>query len=255
MKKFLNISYGKDKQQKLDLYLQNFKAPMIFYIHGGGWWRGDKAKDQAVFSSFLKAGFSVSSINYRLLLVDKKNFFPIQIEDSKRAFYFLINSKFDFDRNKIGLLGSSSGAYIALVISNETSYPTVSWSGQFNFQGFLNTHTSIKGRKMEDNSNPDKGSKALSYYKWILEKLFNHNFSKVRDASLQYVVTNKVGPIFLINSASELAPLNEVYTMQEALIENGDQVSTLIFPGDRHAQDYEKDAIGPSINFFRNQLS
>lgn len=252
MRKILDVAYGKDEQQRLDLYLQDFTAPLIFYVHGGGWWRGDKRKDQPVYSALLKSGLSVASINYRLS--DEKNRFPVQIDDSRSALSFLLASDYAFDKDRIGLFGSSSGAYITVKLSIENGFPVVSWSGQFDFQGFLSTHTAIKGRKMDDNPDPDKGSRALSYYKWILEQLFNNDFSNIGRATLQHQVKKGAGPLFLVNSAAELAPLDELFKMQEAYIENGLTVSTLIFPGDRHAQAYEKDAIEPSIDFLRNHL-
>lgn len=252
MTKFFDISYGDDDQQKMDLYLQDFSAPMIFYIHGGGWWQGDKNKDTQVYDALFAAGFSVASINYRL--ADAEHVYPTQLDDARLALGWLKKSDYVFDRSKIALFGSSSGAHIALSLSIENGYPIVSWSGQFDFQGFLSTHTAIKGRKAADNPDPDKGSKMASYYKWILEQLFNGDLSRAKGASLQHLVTPSTGPMLLINSAAELAPVSEVYTMQQAFVENGLPITTVIFPGDRHAQAYAADALKPTIDFLKTYL-
>ncbi|PDH87375.1 esterase [Oenococcus oeni] len=252
MAKIFDIKYGNDEKQKLDLYLQDSVAPLVFYTHGGGWWQGDKRKDTKIFDSLFSAGFSVASVNYRL--ADKNNPYPAQLDDCHSALTFLQQSDYKFRKDKIALLGASSGANISVSLSIETGYPTVSWSGQFDFKGFLKTHTAITGRKAVDNPDPDKGSRQQSYYKWLLEKLFNGDFSRVGEATLQHKITSKTGPVLLINSAAELAPVMEVYKMQEAYLENGIEVDTIIFPGDRHALGYADDALKPTIDFLETHL-
>ncbi|MFT8325028.1 alpha/beta hydrolase [Oenococcus sicerae] len=249
MTKISDISYGIDAKQKIDLYLQDFSAPLVFYVHGGGWWQGDKEKDLKVFQALFQAGFSVASTNYRL--ADEKHPYPTQLDDTRSALTFLINSDYQFNKKNISLFGASSGANISISLSIETGFPTVSWSGQFDFKGFLATHTAIAGRKAADNPDPDKGSKMASYYKWILERLFNGDLSKVDQATLQHQVTPATGSILLVNSAAELTPIEEVYKMQSAYIENGLEVSTLIFPGDRHALAYADDALPVTIDFLK----
>ncbi|MFT9267618.1 alpha/beta hydrolase [Oenococcus sp.] len=252
MAKFFDISYGNNEKQKMDLYLQKDAAPLIFYIHGGGWWQGDKNKDTQVYEALFATGFSIASINYRL--ADAQHVYPAQLDDARLALKWLKQSNYVFNHKRIALFGSSSGAHIALSLSIENGYPIVSWSGQFDFQGFLSTHTAIKGRKAADNPDPDKGSKMASYYKWILERLFDGDLSRAKSASLQHLVSPTTGPMLMFNSAAELAPVSEVYTMQQAFVENGLPITSIILPGDRHAQAYAKDALPVTISFLKNSL-
>jgi arylformamidase len=66
------IAYGPDPAQRFDVYLpsQVKGAPTIFYVHGGGWRRGDKAMRgliEAKQKRWTAAGAIVISANYRML--------------------------------------------------------------------------------------------------------------------------------------------------------------------------------------------
>ena len=66
------IAYGPDPAQRFDIYLpsQVKGAPTIFYVHGGGWRRGDKSMRgliEAKQKRWTAAGAIVISANYRML--------------------------------------------------------------------------------------------------------------------------------------------------------------------------------------------
>ncbi len=66
------IAYGAHPAQRFDAYLprQTKGAPTIFYVHGGGWRRGDKAMRgliEAKQQRWTAAGAIVISTNYRML--------------------------------------------------------------------------------------------------------------------------------------------------------------------------------------------
>eukprot|EP01031_Cornospumella_fuschlensis_P003383 gene3383-4205_t len=63
-----NVAYGKHERQALDFYQAEVEgaAPLLFFVHGGGWMNGDKA-DVDFLAQCLKTGISVVSINYRLI--------------------------------------------------------------------------------------------------------------------------------------------------------------------------------------------
>lgn len=71
---------------KMDLYLPAglaAPAPVLIYIHGGGWSRGDKSSgaEQEV-PEMVARGYVVAAVNYRLA---PQYLFPAQIEDVKCA--------------------------------------------------------------------------------------------------------------------------------------------------------------------------
>jgi acetyl esterase/lipase len=66
-----DVVYGTDDKakQNLDIYTPaNAKnAPVLFWIHGGGWQVGDKSEVQKKPEWFVQRGYVFVSINYRLL--------------------------------------------------------------------------------------------------------------------------------------------------------------------------------------------
>lgn len=60
---------GGHERQKLDLYLPanaTGPLPVVVWIHGGGWARGDKADKHFQAGMLLDKGYAVASVNYRL---------------------------------------------------------------------------------------------------------------------------------------------------------------------------------------------
>jgi len=65
----LDIPYGEDPMQKLDVYYPEGteKAlPTIISIHGGGWFYGSKELYAHYCTRLAKRGFTVVNFNYRL---------------------------------------------------------------------------------------------------------------------------------------------------------------------------------------------
>ncbi len=120
MQEVKDVTYFKDSQdpcQTLDLLLPqrsgDEKPPLIVWIHGGAWKLGDKTDTPAV--PFVKAGYAVASLNYRLTSTAR---FPAQIQDCKAAIRWLrANAEaYHFDPNKIGVFGMSAGGHLVALL-------------------------------------------------------------------------------------------------------------------------------------------
>ncbi len=97
----------------LDLYLPstgNGPAPVIVWIHGGGWRAGTKAGGPAARQSL--RGYAVASIDYRLSDVATH---PAQINDCKAAIRWLRAHAGEYNLNpdRIAAYGSSAGGHLA----------------------------------------------------------------------------------------------------------------------------------------------
>jgi acetyl esterase/lipase len=104
------------RSQTLDLYVPDLPAtpqPVMVWIHGGGWFSGDKAAPPGM--GLLQRGFVVASINYRL---STEAVFPAQIFDCKAAIRFLrANARqFGIDPSRIGVWGDSAGGQLAALL-------------------------------------------------------------------------------------------------------------------------------------------
>lgn len=113
---------GGHERNKLDLYLptqagrrdeSSGKLPLIVWVHGGAWMGGSKKNCPA--RRFVRRGYAVASINYRL---SQHAIFPAQIQDCKSAIRWLrANSeRYGLDPKRIGVWGSSAGGHLVALL-------------------------------------------------------------------------------------------------------------------------------------------
>lgn len=107
-----DVSYGPHQRNVLDLYLVESKepAPLVLYIHGGGFSGGDKRSvGVATVRAYHQAGWSVAAINYRLTSTAPA---PAAYLDCGRALQFLrLNAKkWNLDPKRVASTGGSAGA-------------------------------------------------------------------------------------------------------------------------------------------------
>lgn len=130
-KTVLDVSYGKDTAQRLDIYLpanrSSDSTKSIILIHGGGWNSGNKNDFTAYVDSFRirMPDYAIFNINYRL--VNDRNLFPTQENDVRAAIDFIVgNSKeYAINKNKLVLLGVSAGGHLALLQGYKYRSPKV----------------------------------------------------------------------------------------------------------------------------------
>src|SRR5690348_12963389 len=78
-KTLLNISYGANAAQKMDVYLPGSRTPstpVMFIIHGGSFYGGDKADFTFFTKRFVDRGYAVVNLNYRLVDTTGTSKFP-----------------------------------------------------------------------------------------------------------------------------------------------------------------------------------
>ena len=126
---YLNVLYGTDAQQKMDVYLpagrNTSNTKSIILIHGGAWSSGDKADFTAYVDTLKKRqpDYAIFNINYRLATVTG-NFFPAQENDVKAAFDFIVSKTSEYKiSQKMVLLGASAGAHLALLQGYKYTLP------------------------------------------------------------------------------------------------------------------------------------
>lgn len=125
----LNVGYGTDAMQKMDVYLPASRTTsatkVIILIHGGGWSSGDKS-DFTIFVDTLKRrlpGYAVFNINYRLA-TGAVNLFPTQENDVKAAIGFIYSKRNEYAiSDKFVLLGASAGGHLSLLQAYKYSTP------------------------------------------------------------------------------------------------------------------------------------
>ena len=129
----------------LDIYLptaRNQRAPLVVWIHGGGWRSG--SKDRCPVTFLTDSGYAVASINYRLTTVAP---FPAQIEDCKAAIRWLRANAdtFGFDRERVAVAGASAGGHLAALIGASGDVKAFDKGEHLNYSSRVQSVVSIFG--------------------------------------------------------------------------------------------------------------
>lgn len=113
---FVNVRYGPHERNVLDLWLgkPESPAPLIVFIHGGSFKRGDKGDLAPDFlAACLAEGWAVATINYRFTDTAPA---PAAYLDGARAIQFLRSraAEWKLDPARVAATGASAGAGISL---------------------------------------------------------------------------------------------------------------------------------------------
>lgn len=119
IKEIRNIEYRNvdGKSLQLDMYIpENIEkpAPLLVFIHGGGWKGGERSDYLVYLVAFAKKGYITSTVSYRLLA---DGLYPACADDITEAFrwYFSNGVKYGYDPEKIAVIGGSAGGHLAML--------------------------------------------------------------------------------------------------------------------------------------------
>jgi len=118
-------AYGAAPLQQLDFWRAGASAPapLIVFVHGGGWMRGDKRRDTGAqnVAHALAGGYAFASVNYRLVpgaTVEQ------QAADVAAAIAWLRGhaAQSNIDPARIVVMGHSAGAHLAALVGTDPRY-------------------------------------------------------------------------------------------------------------------------------------
>jgi acetyl esterase/lipase len=106
------------QQLRLDLMqpaLGTKPAPLIIWLHGGGWRQGNRQDYHAAMRDFARLGYAGASMEYRLAPAYK---FPAPLDDARLALAFLRTNaaKYNLDPERIAVAGASAGGHLSLML-------------------------------------------------------------------------------------------------------------------------------------------
>lgn len=125
-----SLIYGRagDVDLQLDLARPDGTGPFpaIVFIHGGGWYSGNRQNYRSAIEEAARRGYVAVTISYRLMKFDEAHketttaapIFPAQIHDAKAAVRWLRAnaSRYKIDADHIGVTGRSAGGHLSLLV-------------------------------------------------------------------------------------------------------------------------------------------
>lgn len=255
----------KDCEIKGDFYpTQQKNAPLIVYIHGGGLIWGEKKdinKEQVAL--YNEAGYNVFSIDYRLAPETKLPEIANDVQDVFRWLQEAGRQLLDYDPEKVAVIGSSAGGYLALLSGTLQIKPkaVISFYGYGSILGDWYTKPSPHFTKMTTvpemlankliqnqaiSGSPIEKRYAIYLYcrqqgKWNqyvtgVNPAFNREnldkYCPVNNVSADYPPT-----LLLHGDQDEDVPYEESVSMSKALESSGITHKLITIPGGKHVFD------------------
>jgi acetyl esterase/lipase len=145
-----DVNYGPVDRQRLDVYSPKgaTRAPVLIFVHGGGWYRGSKDEYPFLGDAFVEQGYVTVIISYR---VAPQVVFPAFVQDVASSVRWVKDNIANLggDPDRIYLMGQSSGAHIASLVALDPRYlrevglernairAFVGQAGPYDFRAFL----------------------------------------------------------------------------------------------------------------------
>ncbi|KRL13882.1 alpha/beta hydrolase [Schleiferilactobacillus perolens] len=256
-----DVIYDTVHQQPTDIYTSEAvteKSPAIIIIHGGGWFRGDKSKENDLAEILAAKGYFTIVPNYRLA---PKDLFPASRDDIESVFTWLKNSAYPFDHSKIAAVGASAGGNLSVELALKFGIPAVSWSGIFDLYDWVSKHPDVVAEPdtKQDatklaSAQIDQDGAHDAFYKWFVLNYVDGNMDQLKEADPIQRVSRHSGPIYFANSLNELVPISGVQKMQAELSAAGIASIAQFIPGSRHGKAYQADVLNNTLDFFTKNL-
>lgn len=259
-----DVSYSTDPSDKLDEYLPVVKAktptPVVIFIHGGGWYSGDKAKWATQAKDFVtKTGWPALSINYDMAAGTP---YITEPRDVTTAINWVkaFGKNANIDTSRIGLVGDSAGGHLAMLAGTTGTGPSsdpsrvkgvVSWSGPADLP--------LVTQDAGCNDSPCAFNDTTQWIGSVTQWFEGGTFAP--DVPDQWAATspvNQVDPtdprMLLFSSDNEVVKLDQLQEMQGVLATNNVPVQTVVYPGTVHAYGYATQAWPATLSWLKANL-
>ena len=246
----INMVYGAEERQVLDLYLPR-KAEgdigLILFLHGGAWIGGDKESYRDELKYWTQQGYAAAAMNYRYVsdtsdLNDIMDDITAGLEKIK-AF----GEKKNVNIDKMLLTGSSAGGHLSLLYAysrvNEAPIKpaaVVSYCGPVDL-----TNPELMYGK--NNKGSDLGTPET--IAWLLSmccgKTFAHNeIDSVKDLLLdvspvKYINKNCVPTVICHGAVDTVVPYSDAVTLDRELTKCGVKHDFITYPNSNHGLDMD----------------
>ncbi len=244
-----NIKYltVKNYDLKLDIY-QSLIAkphPTVIFIHGGGWVGRPREVELFFLLPYLKMGFSVINVGYRLAV---QSLAPAAVADCRCALRWVIRNaqQYNFDPEKIVVSGFSAGGHLAMttaMLPNSTGFDSYCPGNEelkvaaiINWYGITDVKDLLEGANVQDYALEWMGNQSDRFE--IADRVSPINY-----------VRSQLPPIFTIHGDADLSvPYNHAVRFHEALNQANVPNQLLTIPGGGHGEF----SYSENLNIYKN---
>lgn len=118
-----DLSYGDGERDKLDFYSAGQGSPLLIYIHGGYWQRGDKNLYGWISEAFVQHGISVAVPNYNLTPSVRIGQIAPQLQRAVLTLWQQADT-LGFARDNMTVMGHSAGGHLTAMMM-ATQWPEI----------------------------------------------------------------------------------------------------------------------------------
>ncbi|MEZ5658479.1 MAG: alpha/beta hydrolase [Burkholderiaceae bacterium] len=120
----IDLPYGEGERERFDFFSGgNPDGPLLIYIHGGYWQRGDKNLYSWISEAFIRHGVSVAIPNYTLTPAVRIGRIAPQLRRAVARFWHDAGT-LGFSRSKMHVMGHSAGGHLTAMMM-ATDWPAV----------------------------------------------------------------------------------------------------------------------------------
>jgi acetyl esterase/lipase len=216
----IDRSYGDDARQKLDVYAPEHPdgRPVVIFFYGGTWSAGKKSDYAFVGAALAERGYVTVIPDYRLY---PKVRFPTFVEDGARAVAWVQQHARDFggDPDRLVLMGHSAGAHIAALLALNPSYLAAAGVRPHSVAGLIGL----------------SGPYALVPDTDTLHAIFGAPHNQTDWQPVHFAGPSAPPTLLLAGADDKVVYSAHTEKLRDALLSQGDEVETHLYPGRGHA--------------------
>jgi acetyl esterase/lipase len=229
-------------RQKLDLFIPanaTNPVPVIIWVHGGAWKAGSKENSPA--TRFLRKGYAIASINYRL---SQHAIFPAQIEDCKAAVRWLRAhaKEYKLDPDRFAAWGASAGGHLVALLGTTGNVKTFDVGDNLEFSSRVQAVVDFFGptdltqmSRYAPTNGPIDHDAADSPESLLIGGAVQANQDKAARANPITYITRDAPPFLILHGDKDnLVPYQQSELLRDALEKAGVPATLKIIPGAGH---------------------
>ena len=223
-----SISYGTEALQTLDFWPAATRgpAPLVLFVHGGGWKRGDKdnATGQYKVAHYTGEGYAFASLNYRLVPDATVEQQAQDIADGLAALLKRADA-LGIARGKVVLMGHSAGAQLVALVGTDPQYLRKAGLSYADVAGVI----PIDGAAYDVPSQMTDGPRIMQR---TYAQAFGTEPARQRALSPTDQAAAPNAPAFLLLHVQRPDGVRQAEALEAALRKGGTRVERKGFPGD-----------------------